>query len=479
MGNADKVRADRRRIPRWLLPVVAMLLFPSVFFAWQQNCFAPLGWEFEEVKIRKLRGEIGNVFGLLGIRKTNPDIPAVPVVAAAKPWKEKLGVIEEEAVGVALSNPVEAISLYKEIIQFLSGETQSDNGVIRELCRIHIALGRVFLEQERPEEAVAEFDKAIGMFESNRKNLPQADWLEIAKIQVAAGELYLNRLNRSELSLSYFESSVEVMDLLLKNSPGEGDLLQQAVSIYEQAGHVFWNPGHREKAGENYRKLAALANRYPKQVGDTVSLASVLMRLGSIAEQKGDLAEARIDFAKALDIRKRLYSGDSDHTGYRKELGESGLSLAMIDFQKGDRASAARILSEYRELIAEDFDAVERMAEVANVFVVSGEVLLDDRKREDAVKLIQKANDLKQKAADREPGNAGYRRGAMLSHLKLGELYEGLGNYDRALDHYILFVSEVHGMEVDKLASESDVELLNRHLKRIVDLRKNGFPVRE
>jgi tetratricopeptide (TPR) repeat protein len=100
-----------------------------------------------------------------------------------------------------------------------------------------------------------------------------------------------------------------------------------------------WRPDERLAAGS------------PDNAETQRDLAIDHIRLAIVSEQAGEVAEARLEHRRALEIRERLARLDARDTRAAHDLAESRYLLGSVEERAGDLAAA---VADSRRLVAED-----------------------------------------------------------------------------------------------------------------------------
>ncbi|MGW0522172.1 BTAD domain-containing putative transcriptional regulator [Crossiella sp. NPDC003009] len=118
----------------------------------------------------------------------------------------------------------------------------------------------------------------------------------------------------------------------------EGDP-RLAASLWDSVGTAHWNVGDYERARQSYDKARQLLGQ--TRLGDEV-LAGVLLHLGILSFESGDLREADVQLTSALASRR---SRGSD-----KQVAQALVNLGLVKAWRGRVAESHRLLLEAVEL---------------------------------------------------------------------------------------------------------------------------------
>jgi tetratricopeptide (TPR) repeat protein/tRNA A-37 threonylcarbamoyl transferase component Bud32 len=166
------------------------------------------------------------------------------------------------------------------------------------------------------------------------------------------------------------------------------------------------------------------------------ALAEGYVQLGDLTKDWGDMKQALAVQRKALALRRELAAAPGADVEARLEVASSLRAVASLLRNAGDRAGALSAFQEQRELAAAleaeaPTDAVR--TQLADGHYGMGTVLLETGKPADALKEYQKARDIWQKLADRNPAVIELQLDLAQSHNDIGNLLVRTGKPEKAL----------------------------------------------
>jgi predicted ATPase/DNA-binding SARP family transcriptional activator len=133
------------------------------------------------------------------------------------------------------------------------------------------------------------------------------------------------------------------LDTLLDTMPApSADGVAARATALRAAGLLTWGQGDTARATERYEESRALF----REVGDTRGIASVLDKMGNVANMQGDYASAAVLYKESLTLSREL----GDKQGVASVLN----NLGAVAWSQGDLAHATELLEEslalYREV---------------------------------------------------------------------------------------------------------------------------------
>ena len=181
----------------------------------------------------------------------------------------------------------------------LAAGSQAEFGIPAGKAAVHYRRGRVYAEQGKLDEAIAEYTKSI-------QSAPQ-----LAKAYSGRGRAYAGcgRLDEALLDLSE-ALQLDPQDAIAQNDRGEVHKLRgeldTAIADYSQAlridssdATVYLNRGHAyERNGDLDKAIAD----YTAAVRLKPTFAHAYLRRAQVLAQNGQNAEAEADFAKAKEL---------------------------------------------------------------------------------------------------------------------------------------------------------------------------------
>lgn len=295
-----------------------------------------------------------------------------------------------------------------------------------ELGKLYAARSLTYSETGNPQEALNDIKRA-------REILTDPNLLAMLNSYEAA---ILTRVQRYDEALALYRKAIQ--NYQNRQPQNLGGIAQGLNGI----GHIDESRGNYTSAEEHYTKALAIA----RESGNRSVEAFSLNHLGSVNWKRGNYDAAMKAYQQALRTRKELN---------QKQLIPNTLNnIGLVVLWQGDY-SRARDLFEQSRNLARQVGATEWEAwalhDMAFVNKDLGKFLEAQRNAEKAIKLAKKIQN---------------RRLQATAELRLGNLYEYFGNFDKALKAYGI-AAQTQWEIGDKLfLSNTLVDMANIYLRR-------------
>ena len=341
----------------------------------------------------------------------------------------------------------EARSYYDEALRIKKKQLGSNNTSVAQTLH---NIGNVLVGQGSNDGAMKSYQEALTL----RRSVLGDD-----NVEVAYSLHCIAKINRKQHDIDAardnFNAALRIKRLKLrKNHPSIAETLEQLGSLYIDVG----------EEEEGSLCLNGALNIYKSKHGEGVKVAKVYEQLGIKCERKQKIAKALVYFNKSLRVRVKVFGDDhesvadmhyrigrlhrdqqSDHEALacfqaatkirKKTIGRDDLVISniltdagILQMKLGQVDIADKCFGEalrIRNLILDP-----RHEQIGECLLLNGEVLVQNKKYEEAIELFKEALSIFQ-------DNAGeYGLSCADGYQHLGQVYKITQEYDKAQDHY-------------------------------------------
>src|SRR4051794_5305944 len=207
----------------------------------------------------------------------------------------------------------------------------------------------------------------------------------------------------------------------------------------------------------------------------------VILRLGDIHKERGDLTRALASYRDSLAIAARLAQSDPGNAGWQRDLSVSYNKVGDVQRAPGD---LTRALASYRDSLA----IRERLAQSGpgnagwqRVLLVSyskvGDVQVAQGDLSGALASYRDLLAIAARLAQSDPGNAGWQRDLSVSYNKVGDVQVAQGDLSGALASYrdsLAIMERLAQSDAGNAGWQRDLAISNERLGDIYLRQQNG-----
>jgi tetratricopeptide (TPR) repeat protein len=245
-----------------------------------------------------------------------------------------------------------------------------------------------------------------------------------------------DRPDMQKLREKLLSDALAGLNEVAKNAENSNLLLRTLGGAYQRMGDVALEMGQTAEAGKQYdRALAIFEQLAALDAADDVgkwNLAVMYEKKGTINHRlHGDVARTRDFYRKATQLREALAGGPRREPKLTQPLVDNALALsyaaeANLALLMGDPALARDYLQQalkLREKLAE-LDSKNRQAKegLATLYVSLGQVSFHLRDADAAQASYLKALQLREALANADPDSVAFQKGLVDLHHKLGDM---------------------------------------------------------
>jgi tetratricopeptide (TPR) repeat protein len=262
------------------------------------------------------------------------------------------------------------------------------------------------------------------------------------RIQDFESTLYTQSTNNPAL-LALLPQALEIdtqhLDEMLKVDPQDVKALQKKALKLAQSADLAEKRKKPDDAIRLCEQGLKAAGTLSTKINDVASLRHALLAYGIIAgtyKALGKLPDAMEACDNAISIAEKVDpTKESRATYYRSVLYALRGEIFRAQKRNSDALDAYRSGLKVAEEAAGDNDDPKLRGQTASIHAATGNILLDQGKKEDALASFKKARDIRV-ALWRANDGFETRRNLALSFEKIGDVYKALGNYEEARTAY-------------------------------------------
>ena len=370
-------------------------------------------------------------------------------IAAMKSYQRAMQIIQT----VASKHPEDfnaqsilaSINFRMGYIQNASGDTASAMKSFENMLKIRQSLA----------------DKQPGLVSSERG--PALAYVGIGDVQRQAG--------KTTLAMKSFESALKIRKSLAAADPTNRQAQQELAGSFFSIGRIHRRAGDYAPALEANLKalviLKEIASADPSNFDLQEGLYFSYAVVGDLQRSIKDFPAAALSLKKSLEICHVLESVSPDSVRVKDYLAITHFVLGLLETDMGDFDSALRsyklALEANQWVISADSSHVRARRNMAHVYSSIGSIHLKLNDTPAALACYQDAFEIRQSLALEDSENADVQFELMLSNLKLGESFDLLGDYSKAVEYY------QSGIAILNKMSEKGQEA-TKHRSRLTDL---------
>jgi serine/threonine protein kinase len=292
------------------------------------------------------------------------------------------------------------------------------------------------LTQNQLEDALAFYQRALEALDD-----PDPEVRRDTAVAYSRAAHIQHVLARDDAARANFQRAIGLLEGLPSEMRDTSRTRHLLIGCYSGLGGVAQAENHWDEAAQHY---GAGLRESERAVADLPGDANALSRqaecehnLGTVAQCTDHLKEAETHYDRAAQIRTQLSHDHPDHAGYSGGLAQSLINLAAI-YQRTNRIpqayeAYAKVESLLTPLIQRYPDTVDLSLSLAGAYCNWSYLLANDRRNEDALRVLGKAVDCAEGVLVKEPNYQFARKDAYNAHGTRAQLYEGLGRYAEAI----------------------------------------------
>ncbi|HEV3025695.1 MAG TPA: tetratricopeptide repeat protein [Pirellulales bacterium] len=227
-------------------------------------------------------------------------------------------------------------------------------------------LGTFFYDQQRYEEAIPQYRKAIEIRQKLVDDFPHVsyyqDGLAGSIVDLAAAQHKAGRWADAQLS---YRKALEIHQEVAAENPTNTDYQDHLAASFANIGLLQRDMAQLAEAERSFHNAIAIRQRLvennPKAAKFRSRLAASYEDLGIVLERRGEVREAEACFRRALEICDELSQDYPANDKYQNQLAASRVDLGMLDLDRRHWAEAQKSFRraiEIRQRLVHDNPAV-------------------------------------------------------------------------------------------------------------------------
>lgn len=397
------------------------------------------------------------------IESYRAEVSVLEKLAAAEPnntdVKERLAfgyskLAHAQALGGDSAASATSINIYMKSLamlqSLLSSQPQNPEKTrwLDDIAGIHAEIAEALASQNKDDDALKEFQKAIRIFEQLRS----AKKLDITE-QVKAALLYgriaviLFKQGKHDEAIDTYKKELPIIEPLAKSDP-ENLYVQFAVEhACDQLAGMYKQISQPAEAIRLYKQSAAIA----KQFADANAMAGVglnwkdeyaqmMNSIGELEALQGKFDDALASFRASLTAREQLAAFDPANKAFQREYWQTYAIIGSALTKKGDLPGALdafrNALAITKKLIAADPSDSDTLHGMGVLYTAIGAVRAVQGDHADALKAYAESVSFRKKLAESDPSNAELQSDLAQSYKALGDLQEQQSDLAGALKSY-------------------------------------------
>jgi serine/threonine protein kinase len=286
-------------------------------------------------------------------------------------------------------------------------------------------------------------ERAIGR---DRSPATLAKRAMLARFDFDIGTIHQTR-GKSAAAIAAYAKAKDQYEQLRAEAPGDRKVLLGSADNHDRLGDLLRNDGKIDQAFEEYSSAKADRERASTQTSarptdEVRALSTSYLKLGSIAQARGDSTTALVSYRKALRLRETVLENMPDHLGVQEEVLEMQDAIAELLRQTGDAKGA---IETYQQALPLMSALVQR--DPANtlwkrrrggLLADLGFALLDSGDFAGGIAQLDLARAEQAELLARDPNNSAWQMDLSRSYMRAGDGYLYLGAYDKGVAHYEL-----------------------------------------
>lgn len=294
------------------------------------------------------------------------------------------------------------ISTAVKYLDSLAAEAGNDVGLLKELCGAYSRLGHILGRSSQmnlgdTKGGLESCTKALELARRVVEILPEEEQalLALARAHEAVGAAQ-RALGRTKDANEHMQAHFEIMKRLATAHPESKEYRRTVAIGHANIGRMEWAMGHYDKALEYFalsrQSHEAAIREDAGNVGAKRDLTVVLIRIGEVLKQTGDLKGALAQFEQALVLCEEVMAANPQDPFSREGVA------------------------------------------VAHTCV--GHALVDLDRADEGITHYMKAKEIRERLHKDDPRDFRTRRNLAVSEFCLGNAYQGMKNYQSALVHF-------------------------------------------
>jgi len=252
-------------------------------------------------------------------------------------------------------------------------EKNADDPTMRQQVGVaHRRVGDLYFSLDRHAEAEQSFDKSIELLERLAGELPgePAYRQELARAFVSRGRL-IRLLGRQKEAEQDVRRAADLQAKLVAERPGEPDYRHELARTYNMLGLLLRESGHFGLSEQAYRQALAHTGQLPAAAKYHRTTAMVLLSLGALLRLTGELEKAEQAYRDGIQVAEKALGQsprDRDHESGLAGLHHSLGVVLMETSRPSDAETEFGLALKRVKKLVEDFPGVPRYR-----FQVAGE----------------------------------------------------------------------------------------------------------
>ncbi|WP_112309749.1 caspase family protein [Pseudogemmobacter bohemicus] len=349
----------------------------------------------------------------------------------------------EEQFALGASDAGRALMAEATEIDAKSESSLRDNMVARTLSQAatHVLNANAARASLRYDLAISDLTQATELYNRVRADLPDREAKEAYALALSdLAWLYLVAGNSSS-ALSVTLTQVDYLDSLTRAEPEDIGWRRQLMWALKGAGEIKVQKGFLADADADYARAdeltAALIAAWPEDSDLLREREVILNSRGSIRLTLADYQGALAAHNEALEIGLALYDQAPDSVTHARDISFTHEKLgdvwsAMGDFERAREAYDVSL--EISQDIANRYPAVPTyQLDLAVGYERLGEMLMSELQYDSALAVLMESQKIRDEQQSRDPGNVVLKRDSAVTVSRMGDVYLAMGDSGSAL----------------------------------------------
>jgi len=266
----------------------------------------------------------------------------------------------------------------------------------------------------------------------------------LARLDYQIGTIHQGR-GKLSAALDAYQTARREFAKVLAEAPNLRQVLLHAGDNQDRLGDLARNDGRLDVATEEYAQGKALRQRAMTIAADNPSeevlaVSTSHLKLGSVAQARGDTKTAFAEYQTALRLRETLLESQPDNVEIQERVIDVQNTVADLQRQTGDDQSAIKTyqlaLPILETMLRRDPANTAWKRLYGNLLADLGFTLLDDGSFRAGLTELETAIDVQHELVARDPDNASWQVDLSRSYTRAGDGYIYLGDLDRGIASY-------------------------------------------
>jgi eukaryotic-like serine/threonine-protein kinase len=224
---------------------------------------------------------------------------------------------------------------------------------LRNRAHARLQLGRIRLEQGKPEIAKNHYEEAINLYQTARARQPELVALleELGQAWNTLAVFHHSRIETNAAERAYREA-LGLADILLKADPSNVVGADFKASTLQNFGALCDAQGRTAEAEEHYTEALRLLEPIQARAPDNTQLlehvSQVYQNLAFVQARGGHRERVERSNAKALELRERLVKLEPNNVRAIELLANIQQNIAEVHFDRGNFSAAEEWMNRYR-----------------------------------------------------------------------------------------------------------------------------------